>query len=71
MSSAERHFNGDLKTMEMCKDIGSRPDSGFSDIIARSSTMDEVSDNSFQDSLLQSSSPFGTRSPLGRVSLLH
>ncbi|KAM7539377.1 hypothetical protein Aperf_G00000050331 [Anoplocephala perfoliata] len=67
MSSFERHLDGDLETMELCRGIGSRPDSGFSDVVVRSSTMEEVSDNSFQDSLLQSS-PFSVRSPPGRSS---
>ncbi|KAM3186042.1 hypothetical protein ACTXT7_005180 [Hymenolepis weldensis] len=66
MSSAERHLDVDLKAMEMCRGIGSRPDSGFSDIVARSSTIGEVSDSSFQDSFLQSSSLYGLRSPFGR-----
>ncbi|VDO07107.1 unnamed protein product [Rodentolepis nana] len=66
MSSTERHLNGDLNALEMCRGIGSRPDSGFSDIIARSSTMGEVSDSSFQDSLIQQSSSYGVRSPFGR-----
>ncbi|VDM20635.1 unnamed protein product [Hydatigera taeniaeformis] len=65
MSSAERHFVGDLDTMDVCRGIGSRQDSGFSDIIARSSTIGEVSDTSLQDSLLQSS-PIGFRSPIPR-----
>ncbi|EUB61275.1 hypothetical protein EGR_03950 [Echinococcus granulosus] len=51
--------------MELCRGIGSRQDSGFSDIIARSSIMGEVSDTSLQDSLLQSS-PIGFRSPVPR-----
>lgn len=68
MSSAERHPNGDLNALGMCRGIGSRSDSGFSDIIARSSTMGEVSDNSFQDSLIQPSSSYGVKSPFGRQS---
>lgn len=66
MSSAERHLIGDLDNVEVCKGIGSRQDSGFSDIIARSSTVGEVSDTSLQDSLLQSS-PIGFQSPVPRV----
>ncbi|VDK42277.1 unnamed protein product [Taenia asiatica] len=62
MSSTERPLIGDLGTMEVCRGIGSRQDSGFSDIIARSSTVGEVSDTSLQDSLSQSS-PIGFRSP--------
>ncbi|KAL5105300.1 hypothetical protein TcWFU_009378 [Taenia crassiceps] len=65
MSSVERHLIDDLDTMEVCRGIGSRQDSGFSDIIARSSTVGEISDTSLQDSLSQSS-PIGFRSPIPR-----
>ena len=66
MSSSENQLSGDLDTMEICRGSGSRRDSGFSDIIAHSSIMGEVSDNSLLDSLLQSS-PIGFQSPFARV----